>query len=60
MHVGLRSLLSGTDYGDYQNDEDLGFRYIETDEMDELGAEGTVAAIKNRVGDTPVYLSLDM
>ena len=60
MHVGLRSLLSGTDFADYAADEALGFTYIETDEMDDLGAEGTVAAIKARVGDSPVYLSLDM
>lgn len=60
MHVGLRSLLSGTDFSDYAADGALGFTYIETDEMDDLGAEGTVAAIRARVGDSPVYLSLDM
>jgi agmatinase len=60
MHVGLRSLLSGNDYEDYHHDHSLGYVYIETDEMDDLGAEGVVSAIKQRVGDEPVYLSLDM
>lgn len=60
MHVGLRGLLSGTDFEDYRRDASLGFTYLETWEVDELGIERTAAAIRERVGDTPVYLSIDM
>lgn len=60
IHVGLRGLLSGTDYVDYHRDNSLGFTYLETWEMDRLGTDGVVEAIKERVGDTPVYLSIDI
>ncbi|WFD43608.1 agmatinase [Malassezia psittaci] len=60
IHVGLRGLLSGTDYIDYHRDSSLGFTYLETWEMDQLGTEGVVEAIKERVGETPVYLSIDI
>ena len=60
IHVGLRGLLSGTDYVDYHRDNSLGFTYLETWEMDKLGTDGVVEAIKERVGDTPVYLSIDI
>ena len=60
IHVGLRGALSGTDYADYRRDAGLGFTYLETWEVDRLGVEGTVAAIRERVKDTPVYISIDM
>ena len=41
-------------------DNSLGFTYLETWEMDKLGTDGVVEAIKERVGDTPVYLSIDI
>lgn len=40
--------------------EELGYRVIEKDDFDELGIEGTVAAIRERVADLPVYISFDL
>ena len=60
MHVGLRALLSGTDFVDYRRDASLGFSYLETWEIDSLGVDGAAAAIRERVADTPVYLSIDI
>jgi guanidinopropionase len=40
--------------------EELGYRVIDKDEFDELGIDGTVAAIRERVGDLPVYVSFDL
>ncbi|KOS15283.1 agmatinase [Malassezia pachydermatis] len=60
MHVGLRGLLSGADFEDYRRDASLGFTYLETWEVDQLGLDGTVAAIRERLGDSPVYLSIDI
>jgi agmatinase len=38
----------------------LGFDLITTDALDEMGAVGVVKAVKERVGDNPVYVSLDI
>jgi guanidinopropionase len=40
--------------------EELGYRVIDKDEFDELGIDGTVAAIRKRVADLPVYVSFDL
>jgi agmatinase len=39
-----------------ERDERVGFSMITTDDIDQLGADGIVEAIKKRVGDKPVYL----
>lgn len=40
--------------------EELGYRVIDKDEFDDLGIDGTVAAIRARVADLPVYVSFDL
>lgn len=41
---------------DLENDENVGFQLISTDDIDELGIPEIIARIRARVGDTPVYL----
>jgi arginase family enzyme len=41
-------------------DADSGFTYIEAHEMAALGMAGVAEIIQQRVGTTPVYLSIDM
>jgi guanidinopropionase len=40
--------------------EELGYRVLDKDEFDALGIEGTVNAIRERVGDLPLYVSFDL
>lgn len=60
IHAGLRTRLSGTDYYDYEEDNRVGFTFIEAQEIDEIGVNGIVERIKQVVGDTLVYLSIDI
>lgn len=60
IHGGLRTRLSGLDYGDYLHDEEVGFKFIEAHEIDNLGVQGVINRVKATVGDTPVYLSIDI
>lgn len=57
-HVGIRCKLGGLE--DLQNDEKVGFSLITTDDVDELGIPEVIKRIRDRVADTPVYLSLDI
>lgn len=45
---------------DLEDDVTAGFKLIHTYEIDDIGVNGIVKAIKARVGDGPVYLSLDI
>ncbi|KAJ4362452.1 hypothetical protein N0V83_010545 [Neocucurbitaria cava] len=46
---------------DYEIDRDVvGFTLIEAHEIDDIGVEGIVAKVRKAVGDTPVYLSIDI
>ncbi|KAL3424988.1 Guanidinobutyrase [Phlyctema vagabunda] len=62
VHAGLRTRLSGDDFGDYEDDERQGFLRISSDDIDDLGGpKGVVEAIMNRIGtEVPVYLSVDI
>jgi agmatinase len=61
VHGGLRTRLSGDDYGDYVEDSRQGFLRIEADDIDEIGTQGIVDAILQRMGtEVPVYLSVDI
>ena len=58
MHVGTRGpLYAGSDLAD---DTGLGFQVVGSVEMDDLGARGVVERIRDRVGDRPVYVSVDI
>ena len=58
MHVGIRGPLYSRD--DLKNDEELGFKVIHCDEFQSEGIEHVVKRIRDRVGDNPMYLSIDI
>ncbi|QRW01871.1 agmatinase [Ceratobasidium sp. AG-Ba] len=58
IHAGIRCKMTG--FEDIEHDESVGFSMITTDDIDELGPDGIAEAIKKRVGNKPVYLSLDI
>jgi hypothetical protein len=41
---------------DLDNDRSVGFQLISTDDIDDLGIPEIIRRIRQRVGDTPVYL----
>ncbi|GAA6061214.1 hypothetical protein JCM10212_001535 [Sporobolomyces blumeae] len=58
IHAGIRTRLS--EFEDLENDVNVGFQLLTTDDIDEMKPSGIVRAIKERVGDTPTYLSFDI
>ena len=58
MHVGIRGPLYAQ--SDLDEDAELGFRVVHAMEIERSGIEGVVARIRERVGDAPVYLSIDI
>jgi agmatinase len=58
MHVGIRGPLYSRD--DIERDEDLGFKIVHCDEFESQGIEKVVDRIRARVGDHPLYLSIDI
>ena len=56
MHVGIR----GSKYGpeDLREDAGFGFTVLGTREIEQIGIDGYVDRIRERVGDRPLYLSL--
>jgi agmatinase len=61
VHAGLRTRLSGEDWGDYDDDDRQGFLRISSDDIDDIGPKGVIEAIMSRIGtEIPVYLSVDI
>lgn len=58
MHVGIRGPLYSRE--DLQRDAELGFKVIHCDELNEQGPEHVARRIRDRVGDNPLYLSIDI
>jgi agmatinase len=58
MHVGIRGPLYSRD--DIKQDEELGFRVIHCDDFQTEGVDSIVGRIRDRVGDHPLYLSIDI
>ena len=58
MHVGIRGPLYSPD--DLANDEELGFKVVHCDELEAHGVDHVVKRIRDRVGDNPLYLSIDI
>ncbi|KAH9950910.1 Arginase/deacetylase [Amylocystis lapponica] len=58
IHAGIRCKLQGI--GDLENDQAVGFQLISTDDIDDLGVAEVIRRIRARVGNSPVYLSLDI
>jgi agmatinase len=61
VHAGLRTRLSGPDWGDYNDDTNQGFLRISSDDIDDIGPKGVIDIIMGRMGtEIPVYLSVDI
>ena len=58
MHVGIRGPLYSRN--DLINDEELGFKVVHCDEFQTEGVEHVIRRIKERVGNNPIYLSIDI
>ncbi|GAA3659279.1 agmatinase [Nocardioides ginsengisoli] len=58
IHVGIRGPIY--DRMDLVDDAKFGFRIIRAGDLDFLGIEGAADAIRQRVGDAPVYVSIDI
>ena len=58
IQVGMRGSLY--DSGDLQVSRELGFDLVTTDAVRKLGIGETIARIRERVGDTMVYVSFDV
>ncbi|MGJ0202847.1 agmatinase [Leucobacter sp. gxy201] len=57
-HVGIRGSIYQPE--DLEDDEQLGFTIIHCRDFDRIGAEGALERIRRRVGDAPVYISIDI
>lgn len=58
IHVGVRGPLYAV--ADLTDDAALGFQIVHARDMEDLGTRGVWEAIAARVGDRPVYVSLDI
>jgi len=58
MHIGIRGPLYTAN--DLVEDGDLGFQIVHATEIDTLGVAGVIERMLARVGDRPVYVSIDI
>jgi agmatinase len=58
MHVGIRGPLYTA--GDLKDDADLGYAIVSTSELSRGGVDQAVDRIRQRVGDRPIYVSVDI
>jgi agmatinase len=58
LHVGIRGPLYAA--ADLTEDAELGFQTVPAREMEYLGTRGVAERIRERVGDRPVYVSVDI
>lgn len=58
MHVGIRG--SAYHHTELTQDQALGYQTVLCDEIDRLGVQGIIQKIQARVGDRPIYLSIDI
>src|SRR5580658_9512401 len=58
VHVGLRGPLYGV--GDLTDDAGMGFAQVTTDEVASLGVAAVTERALARLGDAPVYVSVDI
>ena len=58
MHIGIRGPLYSTN--DLKNDRELGFKTIQCDEFQTNTIDQIVKRIKDRIGNNPLYISIDI
>ncbi|KAM0276845.1 hypothetical protein ACHAQH_006321 [Verticillium albo-atrum] len=59
IHAGVRAPLT-RGKGDLRNDVRCGFEMVTARDIDRLGAQGVVSKIRERVGKSLVYISVDI
>ncbi|OKH75768.1 agmatinase [Mycobacterium sp. SWH-M5] len=57
-HVGIRGSLY--DRADLLDDESLGFTVVHCRDIDRIGVDGVIERVHERVGEHPVYVSIDI
>ena len=57
-HVGIRGSLY--DPKDLEDDEKLGFTIVHCRDFDRIGVDGILERVLRRVGDSPLYISIDV
>jgi agmatinase len=58
MHVGIRGPVYAR--SDLEEDAELGFRIVPAMDLERAGVDGVVDRIRERVGDAPLYISIDI
>jgi agmatinase len=58
LHIGIRGPLYSE--RDLPESADLGFAVVHSTELETLGVAGTVERMRERLGDRPVYVSVDI
>lgn len=58
MHVGTRGPLYGAE--DLTDDERLGFTIVTSEDIEEHGVPAAIERIRARIGDKPLYISIDI
>ncbi|KAF7507110.1 hypothetical protein GJ744_010923 [Endocarpon pusillum] len=59
IHAGIRAPLVRRK-GDIRNDKRCGFEIVTARDIDRIGIDGIVRRLKERVGNTKVYISVDI
>lgn len=59
IHAGIRAPAVNKKY-DWRNDKRCGFEIVTARDIDKIGVQGIVEKIKNRVGETNTYISVDI
>jgi agmatinase len=58
LHIGIRGPLYSE--RDLPESADFGFAVVHSTELDALGVSGTIARPRERLGDRPIYVSVDI
>jgi agmatinase len=58
MHVGIRGPLYAK--SDLEDDERLGFSIVSSEYLEEHGAASAIERMRARIGDAPLYVSIDI
>jgi agmatinase len=58
MHIGIRGPVYAP--SDFEKDAALGFKIVSCDDIERIGVDGVVARIRERIGDRPLYVSIDI
>ena len=58
MHVGIRGPLYGKE--DLEDDKRLGFAIVTSEYIEEEGVAAAIRRVRERIGDKPLYISVDI